>query len=301
MSEPLPLFINKHALEKIKEYSRAAPPGLETGGILIGTEMDGKKVVFFATGPGEKAIQKTFMFSSDVKRTQRIIDKYYNEYGCNYLGVWHKHPPEFERLSAGDLRQANEILKDESYHVTELILPIVNIVNGELRLRVFRFNGGEPTQTEWTVVEHDSDLINQIKTRASANKKKKIKLDEVQWYQTSAGKDRLVREKTALDKHGLKHETFTYPSDEGDLLGFRIFLNPLNEKLPPNTNVIFITPKGYPRKPPMVALELKDELEEIKVAKWEDNYVMGSVIDEFISFVFDKVLGAEGGNDGGGS
>ena len=298
MSERAPIIINKEALDRIKQYSLAAPPELETGGILIGTQVDGKIIIFFATGPGEQALQRKYVFEADTKRQQKILDKYIAEYDCNYLGEWHKHPEGFTKLSGGDLHHAAAILKDESYGVKELILPIVNVVKRVPSIFVYRFDGKQPINEQWSVVEPDSEIIKAIMSRAgTVSKKKKISVSQALWYQTHLGKERLVNEKARLEGRGLGYEIFTYPSDDGDLLGFRILLNPLNKDLPPATNVIFITPKDYPSSPPSVALELHGELEEIKIdlSQWNETISLCDLIGEFIDFVFKKVLGKAGG------
>jgi len=298
MSERAPIVINREALDRIKEHSLAAPPELETGGILIGTVVDGKIIIFFATGPGEQALHRKYAFEADTKRQQKILDKYFAEYGCNYLGEWHKHPEGLSTLSGGDIQHASAILKDDSYHVKELILPIVNVVKREPRVYVYRFAGKEPFSEEWSIVEPHSDIIKAIRSRAEgASKKKKLSVSQALWYQTHMGKERLVNEKARLEGRGLGYEIFTYPSDDGDLLGFRILLNPLNKDLPPATNVIFITPKDYPSSPPSVALELHGELEEIKIdlSQWKETISLSDLIGEFIDFIFEKVLSEAGG------
>ena len=105
----------------------------ETGGLLVGRliEYDGKPVLVIvaATGPGPRADRRPLYYGSDQAYLQRELEalrEEFSEFGVDYVGEWHKHPPDIPELSRGDVDQARKILGDSDYSLpgNGLLLPL---------------------------------------------------------------------------------------------------------------------------------------------------------------------------------
>lgn len=121
-------------------------PEVETGGLLIGRRIYHKGtpliVVLHASGPGRSADRQVLQFAPDHERLQRELEEWrsrFATYGVDYIGEWHKHPPEIPHLSRGDVQQARRILADSSYELPDgdLLLPISRIDGDSVALDVY--------------------------------------------------------------------------------------------------------------------------------------------------------------------
>lgn len=76
----------------LRECRRRAP--LETGGVLVGYESDGRLFVTHATGPGPRAVHTRSRFRRDGEYTQAEVDRLHEASGGHddYIGEWHSHP-----------------------------------------------------------------------------------------------------------------------------------------------------------------------------------------------------------------
>ena len=124
----------------------ARTPALETGGLLIGRRIYyGKWPLLFvlhASGPGSSAFHDTLQFAPDHETLQAELVKWrshFARYEVDYIGEWHKHPPEIPHPSRGDVQQARRILADSSYELPEgdLLLPISRIEDDAVGLDVY--------------------------------------------------------------------------------------------------------------------------------------------------------------------
>ena len=126
-----PEAVNLIALESQKSRD------LETGGALIGTwerDTDGRLSVHVerATGPGQNATHQHGLFKPNMDYYRYRIG-YYRQFGkWDYLGEWHKHPGSFDSLSSTDIATARSLMREEGWPL--LLLPIINVVNGEMTL-----------------------------------------------------------------------------------------------------------------------------------------------------------------------
>lgn len=134
-ARPVEVLFSEEACQLIAKESLDSGE-LETGGALIGAwerGLDGRLSVRVerATGPGPDASHSVSFFSPDLDHYRRRV-AYYRQHGLDYLGEWHKHPGAFDSLSSVDMSTARELMRDEGWPM--LLLPIVNVVDGEVRL-----------------------------------------------------------------------------------------------------------------------------------------------------------------------
>ncbi len=129
MKEPTAIILSS-ALEFIEKEIRSCDKNLETGGLLLGTKhSDGSRLVTHATPPGPAAIHGPEMFERDLEFSQAILNYFAQQTGIEYLGEWHKHPPNYPRPSSGDLQGVSDILRDRDYRTEGMMLfPIFIIV-----------------------------------------------------------------------------------------------------------------------------------------------------------------------------
>lgn len=118
-------FISREALI----YDRQ---GLETGGIVVGRWLDSETVYLVgATGSGPQAEHGEYSFAVDTDFANAELENIRQANpGSDYVGEWHKHPPQLERPSYGDLMTARQLLADEDYPA-RLINPIITVQNNQ--------------------------------------------------------------------------------------------------------------------------------------------------------------------------
>ncbi|TKX67741.1 MULTISPECIES: Mov34/MPN/PAD-1 family protein [Halorubrum] len=109
----------------------------ETGGVLIGRRLDDERLFCFAaTRPGPNAEHHRAEFSPDVDHAQSILDDYRTEYDVVWIGTWHKHPGEMNRLSDGDVTQMRDFVRDPET-VDEIVAIVTTYVDGVVKLNPF--------------------------------------------------------------------------------------------------------------------------------------------------------------------
>ncbi|TKX74754.1 hypothetical protein EXE46_07770 [Halorubrum sp. GN11_10-6_MGM] len=109
----------------------------ETGGVLIGRRLDDERLFCVAaTRPGPNAEHRRAEFSPDVDHAQSILDDYRTEYDVVWIGTWHKHPGEMNRLSDGDVAQMREFVRDPET-VDEIVAIVTTYVDGVVKLNPF--------------------------------------------------------------------------------------------------------------------------------------------------------------------
>jgi integrative and conjugative element protein (TIGR02256 family) len=104
------LRIIPKALMLIGEEAIRSRDGLETGGILLGTD-DGQEIVIrHAGGPGPKARRETHRFLRDLAHAQQLAEQAWKEDQSRWIGEWHTHP-------SGDLTPSNYDLEAYTRHL----------------------------------------------------------------------------------------------------------------------------------------------------------------------------------------
>jgi integrative and conjugative element protein (TIGR02256 family) len=104
------IWILPEALALIGEEAIRSRDGLETGGILLGTD-DGQEIVIrHAGGPGPKARRESHRFLRDLAHAQQLAELAWREDQSQWIGEWHTHP-------SGDLTPSNYDLEAYARHL----------------------------------------------------------------------------------------------------------------------------------------------------------------------------------------
>lgn len=117
-------------------------PGLETGGILIGQELDSTTLrITRVSPPGPGAVHRRYFFSRDTRFLQRYLDDVHERSRReeDYVGEWHVHPSLDAPPSKVDCRALWRIARRKNYAPTNPVLLIVEEAPPERRLRVYGF------------------------------------------------------------------------------------------------------------------------------------------------------------------
>lgn len=117
-------------------------PGFETGGILIGYEVDPQTVkIARVSPPGPGAVHRRYFFSRDTRFLQRYLDDAQDRSGRreDYVGEWHVHPSLEAPPSYVDRRALFRIARRGNYALSNPILLIVEETPDVRRLRVYGF------------------------------------------------------------------------------------------------------------------------------------------------------------------
>jgi integrative and conjugative element protein (TIGR02256 family) len=117
-------------------------PGLETGGILVGYEVDPTTVrITRVSPPGPGAVHRRYFFSRDTRFLQRHLDEIHDRSAGrqDYIGEWHVHAALDAPPSHVDRRALWRIARRNNYRPRNPVLLIVEESPPEQRLRVYGF------------------------------------------------------------------------------------------------------------------------------------------------------------------
>lgn len=108
------LSIADQAAEAMRCAATLSRDGLETGGILLGRDLDERGVieVVVAGGPGPRALRERTRFSRDFDHSDRLAQLWYDRDGLQWVGDWHTHPHGPAGPSTVDLGSAAQLLAD---------------------------------------------------------------------------------------------------------------------------------------------------------------------------------------------
>lgn len=101
---------------------------VETGGLLIGYhDANGDVVITEVTGPGPDAIHTESSYVPDYEYDTEQADLLYHASGRLhvYLGDWHTHPKNVDRLSRRDVRALKTIAETPSARAEEPVMIIL--------------------------------------------------------------------------------------------------------------------------------------------------------------------------------
>lgn len=104
--------ITNSALETIAREASLSLDGLETGGILLGTDQPERLIIRHAGGPGPLAQRSPNTFSRDLAHAQSIADIAWEKDRSVWIGEWHTHP-------AGDLTPSPLDLNSYTQHLND--------------------------------------------------------------------------------------------------------------------------------------------------------------------------------------
>lgn len=222
--------ISTRALEQMEREARLRPE-VETGGLIIGLRRGEEVTVTHATGPGPQAVHGRTHFIKDTACLQKVLNVLFQYYGANYLGVWHKHPPELAYPSDGDISGALKELGDSQVGLPYHLLPVCLLQDGEFRLSVYVVRDKGYERVDWKPVAHDQLLTPELVGR--------------QWYDTPLGQSRLARELGLLRQRGPAE---VRKAEDGSY-SFWVSLSPHSSQ-----RIVFACPRDYPAFPPEVGI-----------------------------------------------
>lgn len=152
---PLPAYIwiaEHEAFGPIVAASMTSGP-YETGGLLVGRTFHTAEglvlLVVGASGPGPNASLQTDSYAPDLTAHQQELGYWQQRYAAfnvDYVGEWHKHPPDNLTLSEGDNAQALAILANPTYVLPNgIFTPLVVVVDGEVQLHGYYYPRETPS------------------------------------------------------------------------------------------------------------------------------------------------------------
>jgi integrative and conjugative element protein (TIGR02256 family) len=118
------LVLSQRAFAEM-HYECFKHPQVETGGILVGAGNAEDIIVPFTLGSGPAAYRSSSRFEPDVAWQQERLEQYFEKYGINYVGSFHRHPGRLSRPSSIDYCTAVRILFDPDWAVDESVFPII--------------------------------------------------------------------------------------------------------------------------------------------------------------------------------
>ncbi len=102
------------AASQLAALAAHASDGLETGGILLGTDhgLSGPVIVVACGGPGPKAVRRRSYFRRDLAYASALAEQRAALDGSAWIGEWHTHGITMPEPSDRDLRTYRELLAD---------------------------------------------------------------------------------------------------------------------------------------------------------------------------------------------
>ena len=101
--------------------------GLETGGILLGSDDFNDIVIRHAGGPGPNARREPDRFLRDLAYAQRLAEIAWKEDQSQWIGEWHTHPSGDLAPSSYDLDAYSRHLRDPELGFNRFIAVIVGV------------------------------------------------------------------------------------------------------------------------------------------------------------------------------
>ena len=134
------LRIHRRSLSDIEWEAARSRDGLETGGILLGTDDSQTITIRHAGGPGPKALRETNRFLRDLPHAQELAARAWATDRSQWIGEWHTHP-------SGDLRPSQYDLDAYSKHLHDPELGFTRFVS----ILVGHSPQGEVLMVPWVV------------------------------------------------------------------------------------------------------------------------------------------------------
>ena len=254
--------------------------GEETGGVLVGRRLDSQRIlVIAATGPGPKADHRHHTFAPDTNHLNNELERLRSQYnGTDFVGFWHKHPPTLDHPSAGDEKQAWEVVNDPDFKTEEFVLVIAvqrnrpPSVNPEVKPyyynRELLDRGAEPLLMELREVREGEArrLLCEVEERSHT------------WYDEPAFQRRLEEEIERL-------------SDQ-----YQLRISKLPEQVvitaewrrDPNIKIYFVCKEGYPNagSPQVFAgLEQEQVVDSRRLTPWHPEHFLAQIADDIVSSI----------------
>jgi integrative and conjugative element protein (TIGR02256 family) len=128
------ISISADALSLINREAQRSADGLETGGILLGTETHGNISIRHAGDPGPNARRHPRNFVRDLHHAQQLATAAWREDHSQWIGEWHTHPSSDLTPSSLDLDSYLRHLHDPELQLDRFVAIIVE-ANASGRVR----------------------------------------------------------------------------------------------------------------------------------------------------------------------
>lgn len=149
------------AADTIEREAPASAHGSETGGILLGHDLDETITVTIAGDPGPKAERRPDGFLRDLVHARRLADDAYERDGSVWIGEWHTHSSGPPTPSDIDMTTYGQLLRDPDLGFTRLVSIIATAcpVHGwsELTLFPWLIDGAGVRGAELTVTPNERE------------------------------------------------------------------------------------------------------------------------------------------------
>ena len=115
------------AAAAISGLAAAASDGLETGGILLGTDqvLGGQILVRHCGGPGPAAVRRRNYFRRDLAHAAALAEDAAKADGSAWIGEWHTHGIDMPEPSTRDLRTYRALLNDPELGFARVLSVVV--------------------------------------------------------------------------------------------------------------------------------------------------------------------------------
>lgn len=122
--------ITEGALAAMAAEAARSLDGLETGGILLGTETSDGLVIRHAGDAGPRARRGKGAFHRDLDHARRLANKAWQEDGSQWIGEWHTHPDGGHTPSEVDFQSYLRHLNDPELQFDHFLAVIVGFETG---------------------------------------------------------------------------------------------------------------------------------------------------------------------------
>lgn len=130
--------ITDTARETIANTAQQSRDGLETGGILLGTEHSGDVLITSAGTPGPKARRASHSFNRDLDHANQLATLAWHTDGSQWIGEWHTHPSQDLTPSELDLSSYLRHVYDPELRFDRFIPIIVGLTSQQaVRMRTW--------------------------------------------------------------------------------------------------------------------------------------------------------------------
>lgn len=255
--------------------------GEETGGVLVGRRLDSQRILIIAaTGPGPKADHRHHTFAPDTTYLNNELERLRGQYsGTDFVGFWHKHPPALDRPSAGDEKQAWEVVHDPDFKTEEFVLAIVVQPNRQISLK-----------PEVKPYYYDRELLGRSaepslmmlrEVREGEARRLLCEVDKSQsWYDDPAFQKRLEEEIEQLSDRYQLHISKLPEQNQVVITA--------EWRQDPNIRIYFVCKEGYPNagSPEVFAgVEQEQAVDSRRLALWHPEHYLAQIADDIVSSI----------------
>ncbi len=274
------ILFSDSATDVIKDEVQQIGDLPETGGVLVGRRLNSREIlVIAATGPGPQADHQRHTFAPDTRYANRQLRELRGKHkGTDFIGVWHKHPPNLDHPSGPDWGQAREILLDPDYATDEIVAPIVTVRRKKPHIKVYYVHKRDLDGGGFIPVEYEEVELVEAERRLQQAGQEYSRLRD----------ERLNEEFRKLSN---RYEVSSPKKlDDGSL----VFVVQSAEDV--NAKIYLICPTAYPQAPPRVMIEQEDAQKEFGssvVTDWTEDKYLVEVVEEAEIWFSERETGNE--------